>query len=309
MYLLIYADTWSAYFTNRNKITKELCADLRARAIENPHNKLVVSKKYIDLILEYFRENDTDCDGHLENIFGLSIDNLINDDRTESFAGNNSATLSAEFTFLLENYPANVFLAICENKSKGLNHKNLAYISDAKKPNLSWLKLSLAANAEKDFFSVSYTDFANNNEIENFFTDLFQIPKKLTTISIQDTYLNFDKHQNFDFICKKEIEICYYTSGLEKNIVGQEIKPQTLDSNWQKIKSKFGEPVKYYTTMDKTLLHQRALLFENIIIEPSHDFMKVNKENKSWRLNIQLSEKETNEFKRKFLKFHLQQTI
>ncbi|MES2679602.1 MAG: hypothetical protein V4635_06935 [Bacteroidota bacterium] len=199
-----------------------------------------------------------------------------------------SENLDQEFIHLSSTINCDFFLSIAEKQFP--NNPTVVSISQIKKPNFHWLFSELAA-AHK--LSLEYHEFSNNPQIEKFFEDIFKAPIRIDKIYYIDRYVrNLTKHRCFATLKGKNYNVevlTYEIKSIPKN--GNAIRYTPVELNAMKADSvtTFGASCRFFYTQSKTLIHERKVLFNNLIINSNEDFSKLKTHNQTWTIDITYS--------------------
>ncbi len=186
------------------------------------------------------------------------------------------------------NYPCLISIADEDIEIEGtpisIAYPDIAIFNTAnfQKPNKHWQRISLAAN---NTFTVRYLDFQNQTEINQFFTEIFKLPRAINEVKIIDRYMqNVTEHNNFDELKNRNIPIHYYTLNIPAKLSGGRNPLPNLLTDIQDIFNP--STVSFFHTFNKDLIHERKVLFENFILETDEDFPRIKNSIKTWKIDI-----------------------
>lgn len=262
-----YLESIGQRFRNKNVL------DL-IQIFENEDNIFLISKYLIERV-----ELEISKNPQLINEFQAFITHIVYEKRFISQSLGKAEVESNEiieiFNKNIETTETFVFLKqnrVCYNSIK----QNCCFFNDIIKPNKNWIILKLASQRS---LSVRYLDFNNNLEIHNFFKDYFDFNKNSNEVIILDSYCNLHRHNLFSPIVGNGQKVSIYTSSFRKT----EFEKGILR---KEVKNHFNSKTSVKFSSDKSLIHERTIMINNIILEINHDFAEVKRSNRNWKIDI-----------------------
>jgi hypothetical protein len=289
MDLLLHKDLILSFFKNLNKIDMDENDYLVERIMKNVNNNILLSRNILNYLKEIITEDDP-----IRDYFEQYILKIISERRVNYPPPSDSYNYEEEFIYLYKKYIGNFVVAISlfDYKYLAAELPNIASFVLINKPNTHWIITNLAANNPLPI-TVRYYDFNSDHEIEVFLKNIFHLPRNIKEISIFDRNCNLN-HNLFSVLIGKGILINYYTA-----------KKQNLDTERckQEIRRKFISNYCMYTTY-RDKIHERRIVFENIIIDTDEDFWNLEVSRPTWKIDISYCELTAKELlkKRSFFK-------
>lgn len=267
MEVLLYKDVILNYISH--KITNADHRRLIRKILENDNSKFLYSKQFFELIKK-------DLPSEYETEF-FALVTKFNDYGKNIKSSQASTNFDEEILSIYDNSTENLSICIAYSKpdSKILNHiPNIAILSECEKPNYHWLVTQLAVN-HPNKVTVKWSDFKDNNQIQQFFNDIFKIPKRISRVNIFDRYKRF-AHTKFNSF-KDTCNVSYFTLYIRSEYFQDEIL----------IKRHFRK-VRIHTTANKDIAHGRRIVFENILVKTDNSFENLDLPG-DWDIDIQIS--------------------
>jgi hypothetical protein len=251
--------------------------------LNNEQSVFLYSKKYFSYIQEKLNEDEVENYQRFVTKLSDSIDADI-----QIQSNTNSQCFEDEFIHIFSSIPDKIIGTISlqlPSESLKNNIPNIATLSLQKKPNYDWLLINLAI-LHPNKVSTSCFDFTTNQEVDNFFKDIFKIPKHINIVHIFDTQCNL-AHNKFDSIATKKM-VHYYTK-----FVSTKRNPTGNIDNKKFLKQKFGSKHKMLTiSADKA--HGRRIIFEHLIITCDNDYWNLEVNASDWEIDVQYSIEKAN---------------
>lgn len=269
MELVVQKELLKVYLESLTPKKKEEKLHNLILSLESPNNKMKISDTYLDILESYF---SNECNT-LKDFFRQFITALSDENRIITFKTKIESNIEEElliemmgfehkdFTFLLTKN-----IRIEQFKSHQTNFDSIA------KPNLDWFILSLSSNS---VVQLDYSDFKNTAELEQIFLTCSNFPQKGKELHIIDSYFNLNGNSQLKSFKSCGHKIKCYTSSFNKSDVEKTFIRQS-------IKSYFGNKTAIRFSNDKSLIHERKILTENLIIDSTHDFSELTLKNKNW---------------------------
>jgi hypothetical protein len=284
MYILLYKDTLIKYFNSKN-IKSYSSKDILDKIIENDSNKLILSSTYIELLEKQIAPDKLD-------FFKTYITHILDNNRIKSIkTSKKSLTLEDEFEEINNNNIENFLIKIAMEEDDIIKKlSNVTILNMSEKTNIHWIKSELACNNK---LTLRYYEFKDNKEIKDFFDNIFSLPQKINIVNIFDRYCNLE-HDYFNYLPKNKILVYYYSC---LNRTEDKIKKEEL------LKKKLGGKSQLYITNTSKNIHERKILFENLILETDEDFENLDINRHTWKIDFTYCENTTKELLKKKVKF------
>jgi hypothetical protein len=142
-----------------------------------------------------------------------------------------------------------------------------------------------------NFVSLHYFDFVDDSAIEKLFTDLFDLPPKLSRISVYNRYSEY----NYLTVVKNK-SIQYYNL-IRGNSYQKRLEFIAIE---QELKRHLGPNVVLKSTSNTSAIHERKIFFNHFVItvDQALNCLKTNEPN--WKLDIEIDRKKCfNEWSKK----------
>jgi hypothetical protein len=237
---------------------------------ENEGSSFVYSKKYFEFIQKEVQPEDEQ--------FFFDLVRKISDSGNNIVSSTNPSNYDEEFLHINASHQNQVKVKITYTlPAKALISQipNIAVLTEQKKPNYHWLAINIAI-AQPNTLTLRNFDFCTNEDVDRFFYDLWSIPDAVRGVTIFDDNCNF-QHNKFKLLKEKKIRVFYHTSRL----------PHTENCNRFK---EMGHIFSSYQMFIKQKgCHEREIIFEGFIINPTHDFwnLEVGTSAPKWSIHIQ----------------------
>ena len=276
---------------DKDLILKFLCQNIESsehqglikKIFTNENSKFVYSRKFLEYIKEELHDEDSDLFNALFTKLSDSGCNIASSETSSSF--------DEEIIHVYKNLDENVFVSIFYNEPSVKVAKeipNIAIVSKTKKNNYHWIVTQLAV-LHPNKVTVSCLDFSENHEIDQFFKDVFSIPRNISRMNIFDRQTSQFNHKKFDSF-KKKTSVFYYTFEHSQFLQDE----PTIKSTFKK--------VKIHTTRKRNDVHSRKLIFEGFILTSHHDFNEVLIDS-DWEVDILFSNTEAIRWMKRCNKF------
>ncbi len=287
MNILLHYDVIVKYLEKKDTFTKSQIDLNRDNLFNDPFNQIILSNKFIDLIDEQLTNSNINILGYYQSM----IVELSDNHRIINLQSNIISNIEDEFSNLYNNATGRIFFTFVESPNPVFNNfqYNLCIIDNISIPNKDWILLELCA---KKYFIVHFYHFADDSQINIFFNDIFSIHHNLQIINIVDDYMNFNSHNNFNFIRNNNIKINYFSTGMDPatRCPRQPYTQQKLQGNKSNIKNYFSQDSEYFVSNNRAYTHPRRILFENIILSPDIDFAQIKFANRNWFISVEYSQ-------------------
>jgi hypothetical protein len=262
--VLPYPDVFQHCFEN----THSPDGRIAMKIIYNPNNKILLSREYLDFLEEVFDNKD---------FFQGLIKELFDSGRIESKStGQKLGDIDKEFV-ALSNLPGISLLIPIAFMQKSTIENQVSFICIKEKvikPNSHWIKMEILMDTK---CIVSHLDFKGNPDIQKYIGDIFSLPRFIKAVSI------FDREQNSS--CKiffKHRNIKYFT--LFRNV--QLYEKRSILNDLQK---DLGRKLELWATKNGKLIHERKIIFENLILTCDNSFCNITCDEPTWEITFYYS--------------------
>ncbi|QHS56358.1 hypothetical protein GWR56_12720 [Mucilaginibacter sp. 14171R-50] len=141
----------------------------------------------------------------------------------------------------------------------------------------------------KGTYQTSYQDFKNDNEISNFFKDVFSLPRVINKVVI----INREIDVNYMISLKGKL-IHYYTLKTSGSYFFDDAKEEL---------KKLGGKVKLHYTTNKRDIHERKIIIDGLIITTDNSFQNLTVKEPTWDINIVYNHEKADKWLSKCSKF------
>jgi len=269
----IYPDLLENYFCSRKEFRKNTFEYNLISIIDNPYNKIVLTKKYLQFLDEIYQPESELYDDY-SNFMTFIIDG-----NCEIIESINSETLDEEFIFIANNCSSTTISVL--KTEKNLSIKNYMCLEKVDSCPKSKVYLSLLKDRTA---IVRYNDFNNNTQLEDFFKEIFSFPRGVLSTIVIERYANIN-HPYFDYFAENNILVKYY-------------KFRATLADGSSLKRKFSR-LELYNTTNGELVHERLILLGNLILNIDEDPMNLDVARKTWTISLTYSYEVTQNLKRK----------
>jgi hypothetical protein len=268
-------------FSNSNDSTKRAINNI----LFNENVKVCLNKNLISIIEKEITEVD-----YFQAFVRELYDNerIVNENSDAKLSFKEQFTeiaLSSKTSFLIP-------LILIRDEEHFLNIPNLVIIGEANKKNKYWLAVELLT---KNTCNVSFNDFSNDDEIKDFFDNIFTLPKFIREIKI------FNREQDCKYLTKiKGSNIQYYTLlfGGKGNLHNHLLSKTELQKE-------LGGKLKLFITGDRKIIHERKILFENLIVTLDNSLENITTAEPTWEIYITYDAEKSNAWSEKCTKFRV----
>lgn len=278
MDLLVTPKLVSSYINNRNKMNKTAEKLIVNLLFENTNNKFILNQK----LLEYFElEFDPASNDYLD--FQTEMVSLL--DRKKISIPSSKVILKE----VLEETEKNYFdIKSCNETYLNLSIDGVSSLRN----NYSGILDNISNVNSKDYtyyFLAAYNpigltkwyyDFTSNNQIKLFLENIYKLrTSKIKDITIFDKNYNLT-HNYYDFFKNKRLRLNYYT------LKHYNIKFIDRSNRYRIIKDFFDQCALIVFTAPIKIIHERRIMFNNIIIDFDNDIANICVEEPNWKINI-----------------------
>ena len=262
MFILLDLDILEKCFDHKNYLNSKKIFDI----VYNSSNILCFTKQYISLLENAISNRDA---------FEALIKELSDANRIEVENNESKDNLQDEFLEIFHKSKISLLLPVVLNDNNNLlNHVPFLIVVNKALPiNKHWIGLELLS---KNICSICYQEFNDDTEIPSLFQNLFTIPKYL-----RDIYI-FDREQTPSLLNEiKSKNIKYYTflkSGKNNEFSRKQIKHD--------LKKNLGGKLKLYYTSNPRKLHERKIIFEDILISIDNSRNNLTTSEPTWEINV-----------------------
>ncbi|GAB3724536.1 hypothetical protein [Flavobacterium koreense] len=247
---------------------------------------VLLTRKYIELL-----ENEiVDIDVFSALLVELSDNNRIAINTIEADGQATSQNICEKLYVANIDNIESLFLI---SKTENLNVLHYKYDSiDENSKNKEFLLFELL-RCNKIIFK--YYDFNNDNDIQNLFKKIFNLPHRLSRINIYNRYIETNY---FQFLKNKSIFYYNLSTGNNRQRINEYI------ANLQALKDELGRNVNLFSTHNPNLIHERKLFFNHIILTMDNSFNYTIKNEPNWIITIESDKKKClNEWIKKNVQF------
>lgn len=257
------------YITTRAKFQKTIEEQLISQIFETKYNSFILNKTLLDLFEAEFPEHTSERDFFR--------------DEFAAFINNQSISVSASganLQLLLQAMERQYFTLARNQTYINLTFNNVDSTQSKFSAALSNLNnkrdhtfYDLAARGKMGI-TVWHHDFRTNIEIETFFNYLYDL-RQGVNVDIYDAFTNFN-HSYHDKMINEGAIFNYFTkefrSIVEKNDNKREIITKYLNVAVRRAR--------------RSLIHERRIIFMDMIIEVSNDWQNLLVEEPTWKIDV-----------------------
>jgi len=266
MDLLISPSLIESYFANIFKSPKtEFDRDVSA-LLNNPLNRFVISKDYIDLLQK--NTSKSDIASIILPFLGEMINNQTLRIQGEGLTKEEDIINSIDngYQLIEQNMKKSAYLIVSSKDRKTNNSINFTNLS---KPNKNWIFFKLCCHHPTPL-TVRYYEFNNDKEIEEAVKAVLILQGENSIINIVDRQTNFG-HSLFNSFRQKNL-VHYYTSD------------RSINENVDDFKLTF-KRLKVFTDKPKNV-HERRIFSKDILVEIDDDFQNVSVSRTTWKFEL-----------------------
>jgi hypothetical protein len=238
--------------------------------LNNAHTKIVITEK----ISNYLLENHANTPKK-KLFLKAALEELVLKNRiVRNIEESKKEEWNEYFVEVAQNYTGEGLFKIAKKRNDILNAvSDLTVLSEVQKPNIHWIRTYLAAYST---ISVRYFDFKSTFEIVQFFKNFFSLAK-ISEVHIFDRYFNVEKHGNFRYLEENMTLIHYFSYDLPTRLTPERANNVLIS---------LGANVKYYSTSERNLIHERKLIYHHYILETDEDFASIKIDRATWKIDI-----------------------
>ncbi|KAA9041233.1 hypothetical protein FW778_04140 [Ginsengibacter hankyongi] len=252
--------------------------------VYNGTNEICFSKKYIAFLEQSISDTA---------LFEALITELSDTGRLRIETTTEKNNLREEFIEIATKSNISVLIPVVYDDVTNLQRKipALLIVNKGAPVNMHWIKLELLSNHK---CNVSYQQFNSNAEIETLFSNLFAIPKIIT-----DVYV-FNRQQETRFLSNVSgLAINYYTFLYRGSKMNEhELLPPKRD-----LKKILGNRLKLFYTGNARLIHERKIIFDELLITIDNSFENVVINEPTWEINVSYDRQKATKWKSKCANF------
>ncbi|MFH0733627.1 MAG: hypothetical protein V1773_04685 [bacterium] len=276
---LIYIDLINKYLDYINDKTLQCkIGNLVGDILFNNFNRFVFNEEYIKKINVELSSVNSSYQDYFKN---LIIKQLFDNNQIISASDiilENDNSIEKMFEYLSDNSKKLGFIPLSYN----YEYKKCGVLKNAQIPNCHWIKEQLVSKGQ---LAVWPYNFENNNQIQDFFNELFDLCKYMSVIYIQDDYCNINKHSLFNAISKKGYKINYYLCKIKGSKNTNDVLGE-LKSKKNSLQERLGRKTKIFYSFIGKMKHPRRILFNNFIIKVDNDWASIDKLNDGWNIDV-----------------------
>jgi len=197
-----------------------------------------------------------------------------------------------EFIEIATNAKVPLLIPIINDDSNNLINKVpfLTVIQKAIPVNRHWITLELLSAS---FCNVSYQNFKNDAEINSFIQSVFSIPKYIRNVTV------FDRDQNSNLLSTLKGHHIYFFTFLNAGR-NNELYRKQVKKDLQKT---LGGKLKLYYTNNPRQLHERKIIFEDILITIDNAHINLTVAEPTWEIFITYNKEKAAAWKSKCNRF------
>lgn len=207
--------------------------------------------------------------------FQAYIKELYDSDRIVIEKSNPNLSIKEQFKDIAINSNISFLIPIClESVEEYIEQiENIVILNESKKINKNWVAIELLANS---LCNVSFVDFKKDEDINLFFKSLFELPKFIKEIKI------FNRDQQYNYLENiKGKNIDYYTKMRAGNM-DLHFRNETK----KEMQKALGNKLKLSYTNNPRLIHERKIIFDNLIITLDNALNNITVVEPTWEIYI-----------------------
>lgn len=271
---LVCPSVWKIFIDSNSKFIKSEMEMLIHNFFSNKLNSLEYNEFIKSSISNYFSNNATE-EYDYEDVINQIILSLNDNDR---IVLSTTVDLGTDLrSFFNSSSISNLLLIESEQDD---NIDGIINYSKLDKFTFSWLFANLLSQPERNGMTLNFNDFKDNNQLKSVIGYIYKVKRnKDKVVHIQNSYKNLKGILELF----KSQKIIYYSStyiGLSRK------SPNDINIEKQELKTFFGKNCTVKYSSDKSLIHPRLILFNEISIKFDHDFNEINLGNKNWNMTI-----------------------
>lgn len=249
----------------------------------NASSEVCFSKNYIDFLEKEVSNRDA---------FEALIRELYDTNRIKIENTSPKKDYEQEFVEIATNAKVPLLIPIINDDKSRLINKIpfITIVQQAKPINRHWVALELLSTS---FCNVSYQDFKNDEEINSFVQSVFKIPKYIRNITV------FDRDQNTSLLSTlKGHHISFFTllnSGRNNEYYRKQVKKDLQKS--------LGGRLKLFYTNNPRQLHERKIIFEDILITIDNSHINLTVAEPTWEIFVNYNKEKAATWKSKCNRF------
>lgn len=207
--------------------------------------------------------------------FQAYVKELYDTDRLVIEKSNPNLSLKEQFKDIAINSNISFLIPIClESVEEFINEiENIVILKESKKINKNWIAIELLTNS---LCNVSFADFKKDEDIKLFFKSLFELPKFIKEIKI------FNRDQQYNYLENiKGQNIEYYTKMRAGNM-----DLHYRNETKREMQKALGNKLKLLYTNNPRVIHERKIIFDNLIITLDNALENITVEEPTWEIYI-----------------------
>ncbi len=296
MDLLVTPQLISSYINNLNKINKTAEERIVNLLFENVNNKFILNKK----LLEHFElEFDPSSNDFLK--FQTEMVSLL-DNKTISIASSEDilkeVLVDTEKKYLNKKSCHETYLNLSIDEVSSLKNNYSGILNKISDVNSKDYTFYFLAAYNPIGLTKWHYDFANNNQIKIFLENIYKL-RTQNEICIFDKNINLT-HNYYNFFKNKRLKFNYYT------LKHRNFNKVERSDQYRTIKAFFDRCALNVFRAPNKIIHERRLMFNNIIIVFDNDPANLCVDEPNWYINIyvcdnikfQMDNKRNNMFER-----------
>lgn len=207
--------------------------------------------------------------------FQAYIKELYDNDRIIVENSNPKLSINEQFKDIAINSKISFLIPVClDNVEEYIQEiENIVVLKESKKINRNWIAIELLTNSS---CNVSFNDFTKDAEIKLFFDNLFKIPKFIKEIKI------FNRDQQFNYLQNiKGHNIEFYTK-----MSNARMELHFRNETKKEMQKALGARLKLLYTNNPRIIHERKIIFNNLIITLDNALENITVEEPTWEIYV-----------------------
>ena len=274
MNLLLSPELISLYFSNFNKFVKTEEELILSSIFSNSNNKFILNKKLLEKYESEFLPDSNELDA-----FQNELVILLNNRSLNILATKDEVIDILQETndnYLLYKSDKETYLNLSLTSLTSINNNFSAFLDNFNNSkSKDYLYFYLAAYNPIGL-TKRYYEFESNSEIKEFLENIYSL-RTHNEINIFDRYINLS-HPYYNVLKNKGLQIKYHT------ITKRDIVEKRDD--YTKLNAFFSRCSMLVYRGQKNSLHERRIMFNNIIIEFDNDIANILVTEPTWKINV-----------------------